>query len=61
MHHHTDVITCRNFVDGDWRDAGGDPIDRHNPATGDLAAVAPRSPSRDVDAAVRSAVRAFAT
>src|SRR5690606_36389893 len=61
MQHHTDGITCRNFDDGDWRDTHGDPIDRHTPATGDLAAVAPRSLSRDVDAAVRSAVRAFAT
>src|SRR5690606_33259085 len=54
-------ITCRNFYAGTWHDGSGGVIDRANPATGELAAVAPRSTADDVDAAVKSAVEAFRT
>src|SRR5690606_5335665 len=54
-------ITCRNIYAGTWHDGSGGVIDRANPATGELAAVAPRSTADDVDAAVKSAVEAFRT
>lgn len=54
-------ITCRNFYAGTWHDGSGGVIDRANPATGELAAVAPRSTADDVDAAVKAAVEAFRT
>lgn len=53
------VITCRNFHTGTWHDASGGTIARHNPATGEPAAIAPRSTAVDVDAAVGAAVAAF--
>ncbi|SFS99454.1 aldehyde dehydrogenase family protein [Saccharopolyspora flava] len=56
-HHH--VITCRNFHSGTWHDDPADTIERHNPATGELVAIAARSSAADVDAAVASAATAF--
>lgn len=55
------VITCRNFHTGTWHDASDGLIERNNPATGELAAIAPRSSPADVDAAVASAATAFRT
>ncbi|RKT89043.1 succinate-semialdehyde dehydrogenase / glutarate-semialdehyde dehydrogenase [Saccharopolyspora antimicrobica] len=55
------VITCRNFHSGTWHDATGGTIERRNPATAELVAVAPRSSAAEVDAAVASAAAAFRT
>ncbi|MFO7192604.1 MAG: aldehyde dehydrogenase family protein [Thermocrispum agreste] len=57
----TTPITCRNFYAGTWHDGSGDVIERKNPATGELAAIAPRSQAGDVDAAVQAAAEAFRT
>jgi malonate-semialdehyde dehydrogenase (acetylating)/methylmalonate-semialdehyde dehydrogenase len=49
-----------NYVNGDWRGAEGEEsLDLPNPATGELLARVPLSTAADVDAAVRSARRAF--
>ena len=54
------VRTLRNFVDGDYRDAGSDDFTPLiNPATGDEFARAPVSSAADVDAALQAAQRAF--
>ncbi|MFJ8817060.1 aldehyde dehydrogenase family protein [Amycolatopsis thermoflava] len=53
------VLVCRNFVAGTWRDTTGPGIDRTNPATGEVVAVAPRSTAAEADAAVRAAADAF--
>ncbi len=58
MSHHTPLI-CRTFVGGDWHDSAGDTVERRNPATGELVALAPRSTPEDVDRAVRAATDAF--
>jgi succinate-semialdehyde dehydrogenase/glutarate-semialdehyde dehydrogenase len=55
------VLACRNFYSGAWHDSSGPTLDRNNPATGELAAVAPCSTAEEVDAAVTAAVAAFAT
>jgi len=53
------VLTCRNFVAGTWQDTAGPGIERTNPATGEVVAIAPRSAADEVDAAVRAAAGAF--
>lgn len=58
MPDHT-TLTCRNFIGGDWEAASGGTLERHNPATGALAAVAPRATAADVDRAVAAATAAF--
>ncbi|MGP4020725.1 aldehyde dehydrogenase family protein [Saccharopolyspora sp. 5N708] len=55
--HH--VTTCRNFYAGAWHGTSGNRIERHNPATAELVAVAPRSSADDVGQAVAAAVAAF--
>ncbi|MFW6693264.1 aldehyde dehydrogenase family protein [Streptomyces sp. MAR4 CNX-425] len=52
-------IVCRNFSGGTWHDSAGGTAERHNPATGRLAAVAPRATPEDVDRAVTAAADAF--
>jgi malonate-semialdehyde dehydrogenase (acetylating) / methylmalonate-semialdehyde dehydrogenase len=48
--------TLRNYVGGAWLEAGGgDPIEDVDPATGELAALVPRSGPAEVDAAVAAA------
>src|SRR5918999_3404930 len=48
--------TLRNYVGGAWVAAGGgDPIEDVDPATGELAALVPRSAPAEVDAAVAAA------
>jgi betaine-aldehyde dehydrogenase len=56
----TDVLTLKNFIDGEYID----PSDGHaepilNPATGEVIAHAPLSSAADVDRAVGAARRAF--
>lgn len=59
MSSQTSPIICRNFYAGAWHEGSGSVIERHNPSTGELAAVAPRSSEGDVDAAVTAAAEAF--
>ncbi len=48
--------TLRNYVGGAWVEvADSEPIEDVDPATGELAALVPRSSAAEVDAAVRSA------
>jgi aldehyde dehydrogenase (NAD+) len=50
----------RNFIGGKWVDsATGKTFERRNPATGEIAGVFTESDSRDVDAAVEAANKAF--
>lgn len=49
----------RMFVGGEFVDGGGDPLKSINPATGEPLAEVPTATTSDVDAAVRSARRAF--
>ncbi|MEY5099384.1 MAG: hypothetical protein RJA36_2103 [Pseudomonadota bacterium] len=50
------------FIDGQWCDAaGGEFFDSMNPATGETWASFPHADSRDVDAAVQAAHRAFSS
>lgn len=58
MTQHHEII-CRNLSGGAWEDGTGGSFERHNPSTGELAAVAPRSTPDDVDRAVRAAGAAF--
>jgi betaine-aldehyde dehydrogenase len=54
------VITVANYIDGGWAQAAsGETIESHDPATGDLVAVAPRSGVEDLDAAIAAARRTF--
>jgi acyl-CoA reductase-like NAD-dependent aldehyde dehydrogenase len=56
----TDVIQVRNYIDGAWMVArSGASFESHDPATGDLVAVAPRSGIDDLDLAIAAARRAF--
>jgi betaine-aldehyde dehydrogenase len=55
----TTAQTLRNFIDGEWVDAGDGTEPVLNPATGEEIARAPRSSPGDVDRAVRAARRAF--
>ncbi len=56
----TDVIQVHNYVGGSWRPAaGGATYESHDPSTGDLVAVAPRSGLDDLDAAIAAARTAF--
>ncbi|MEM9146583.1 MAG: aldehyde dehydrogenase [Pseudomonadota bacterium] len=56
----TDLVTYRNFVDGDYRDPfDGAWFDSHDPYRGDVWARIPRSGAADVDAAVAAAKRAM--
>jgi len=61
MHPEDPVLTCRNFYAGTWHDSPFDVLERHNPATGELVSVAPRSAAGEVDAAVAAAAAAFRT
>jgi malonate-semialdehyde dehydrogenase (acetylating)/methylmalonate-semialdehyde dehydrogenase len=51
-----DTRTLQNHIAGAWVDAAGEgTIEDRDPATGELAALVPRSDATDVDAAVRAA------
>ncbi|MFI6350110.1 aldehyde dehydrogenase family protein [Streptomyces sp. NPDC050560] len=56
---HTAPLVCRNFHDNAWHDSTGEPIERRNPANGELAAVAPRATAEETARAVASARDAF--
>lgn len=50
----------KNLIDGQWVDSvSGQSFERHNPANGELVAEYTRSDTRDVDAAVAAAKKAF--
>jgi aldehyde dehydrogenase (NAD+) len=50
----------KNFIGGNWvKSATGKTFERRNPATGEIAGVFTESDSRDVDAAVAAANKAF--
>ncbi len=54
------VIRVTNYIDGSWVPAaGGATIESHDPATGDLVAIAPRSDAADVDRAIAAARATF--
>jgi acyl-CoA reductase-like NAD-dependent aldehyde dehydrogenase len=55
----TDVEIHGNFVDGREIEAGGEVLDVHNPATGEVIARIPNSTAADIDRAMRSARAAF--
>lgn len=61
MHSEDAVLACRNFYAGAWHDSAGPELERNNPATGRLAAVAPRATVAEIDAAVTAAAGAFAS
>jgi malonate-semialdehyde dehydrogenase (acetylating)/methylmalonate-semialdehyde dehydrogenase len=52
--------TLRNFINGVWRESNAETfLEVHNPASGEVLARVPLSPSAEVDEAVRSAHAAF--
>src|SRR5919109_5163165 len=54
------MTTLRNFIGGEWIDAGAaDYLDLTNPATGEPLGTVPLSGARDVDHAVAAAQAAF--
>lgn len=55
-----EITQTRNLIDGQWRDAQtGQTFETFNPATGEVIAHVAASEQADVDAAVKSARRAF--
>jgi aldehyde dehydrogenase (NAD+) len=57
----SDALAYRNYIGGEWVAAsGGATIENHNPATGELIGLFPRSGQPDVDRAVAAAKAAFA-
>jgi acyl-CoA reductase-like NAD-dependent aldehyde dehydrogenase len=56
----TEAKTFQNYIGGEWVDAaGGETFESHNPATGDLIGVFPKSGQDDVDRAVEAAKQAY--
>src|ERR671922_455959 len=56
----TEAKTFQNYIGGEWVDAaGGETFESHNPATGDLIGVFPKSGPEDVDRAVEAAKEAY--
>ncbi|MDJ0521627.1 MAG: aldehyde dehydrogenase family protein [Planctomycetota bacterium] len=53
------MTTARNFIDGEWVEAGSDGIEMFDPATGELIGTAPRGGKAEIDAAVAAAKAAF--
>lgn len=54
------MLHIRNFIDGAFHDpVGGEWIDNHNPATGEVASLIARSRAEDVELAVMAAQKAF--
>jgi aldehyde dehydrogenase (NAD+) len=52
--------TFKNFIDGEWVDAGsGETFETTSPATGEVLGVFPRSSAEDVDRAVEAAKAAY--
>lgn len=48
-----------NYINGRWQTPGGEPVDVHNPATGETLARVVMSTANDVNTAVTAAVAAF--
>src|ERR671936_2818861 len=56
----TGTKTYQNYIGGEWVDAAsGETFESHNPATGDLIGVFPKSSTDDVDRAVEAAKEAY--
>ena len=56
----TGTKTYQNYIGGEWVDAAsGETFESHNPATGDLIGIFPRSSTEDVDRAVEAAKEAY--
>src|ERR671936_820532 len=56
----TGTKTYQNYIGGEWVDAAsGENFESHNPATGDLIGIFPRSSTEDVDRAVEAAKEAY--
>src|SRR5918995_1476727 len=56
----TGAKTYQNYIGGEWVDAAsGDTFESHNPATGELIGVFPKSGVEDVDRAVEAAKAAY--
>ena len=56
----TGTKTYQNYIGGEWVDAAsGETFESHNPATGDLIGIFPRSSTQDVDRAVEAAKEAY--
>jgi alpha-ketoglutaric semialdehyde dehydrogenase len=52
--------TYQNYIGGEWVDAAsGETFESHNPATGELVGVFPKSSEEDVDRAVEAAKEAY--
>ena len=54
-----DVITLRNYIDGEWVESGGELVDVVNPANSRTIARVPISTQDEIDAAVAAAREAF--
>src|SRR5256885_12117689 len=56
----TGTKTLQNYIGGEWADAAsGETFESHNPATGELVGVFPKSGVEDVDRAVEAAKEAY--
>src|ERR671924_1162474 len=56
----TGTKTYQNYIGGEWVDAAsGETFESHNPATGELIGVFPKSSAEDVDRAVEAAREAY--
>jgi acyl-CoA reductase-like NAD-dependent aldehyde dehydrogenase len=56
----TGAKTFQNYIGGEWVDAAsGETFESHNPATGELIGVFPKSATEDVDRAVEAAKKAY--
>jgi alpha-ketoglutaric semialdehyde dehydrogenase len=56
----TETKTFRNYIGGEWVEASsGETFESHNPATGELVGVFPKSSVEDVDRAVEAAKEAY--
>jgi aldehyde dehydrogenase (NAD+) len=56
----TGAKTFQNYIGGEWVDAAsGETFESHNPATGELIGVFPKSTTEDVDRAVEAAKDAY--
>lgn len=58
----TNVITCHNYINGEWLNSAGEAIESRNPANNnEVVATFPRSDSTEVNAAVSAARKAYHT
>jgi malonate-semialdehyde dehydrogenase (acetylating)/methylmalonate-semialdehyde dehydrogenase len=56
-----EVLTIKNYIDGEWVESEGELIEIVNPATGKIIGKVPISTRNEVDAAVEAAKEAFPT